>query len=217
MEKEEILFKNVTKMEKQDYEIFSRFWLTKYKRYNYITKVIVCLIFLFLGVYSPIYQIATYGTINSVLLFRLYTHLCVFIVLIMPKGTINEKQNIENNYEFTDSKIIIRTNTYNTQEIIYEKYNPIYRVCETEKYIYFMTLNNSAYILNKDEFIVGKREDFSKYIKEKYKEKYIDFNDSKNKKQFKNLYNKSEVITTALFYAVINIGVLIGISAIFNM
>lgn len=144
-------------------------------------------IFLLFGVLGSIYQIATYGTIDIRLIYRVIMYACIFIGLIIPYNKKSKIQNIEYNYEFTDSKIIIKTNIYNTQEIIYEKYNPIYRVCETEKYIYFITLNDTAYILKKDEFIDGKKEDFIQYIKEIYKEKYIDFNDSQNKKQLINL------------------------------
>ncbi len=192
---EKILFKNTTKMDKESCKSFAYFYNAKYKKYRHITILIVFFVsFLLLGVLSPIYQSVAFGTINFAPVRTGILCLVIFIVRLIPHQMVRNKQDIEFNYEFTKDKIIIKTNTYSTQEIIYDKYNPILRVCEYGEYIYFMTSNNSAYVLKKKEFIEGKKEDFVKYIKEIYKDKYIDFND---KKQIKQLYNDSEIITTA--------------------
>lgn len=215
---EEILFSNTTKMKKDNYEVFSHFYSTKYKRYSYITKLVMFFsAFLLFGVFSPIYQVITLGDVNFSPVYVGIICLAIFIGLFIPSKVKEPKQSMEYNYEFKKDKMIITTNTHNTQEIIYDKYDPIYRVCEYEEYIYFVTLNDSAYILNKDEFNKGKKEEFEKYLKEIYKDKYIDFNNIADKKQFKKLYNKADITTTAWICACIIIGIVIITSACTNL
>lgn len=214
---EEILFKNTTKMKKDDYKILSHFWTVKYNRYIYRTKLIMFFsTFLLFGIFSPIYQAVEFGTVNFYPVYIGIICLFIFISSIMLTKNEEPKQSMEFQFIFKKDKMIIITNIHNTQEIIYDIYNPIYRVCEYEKYIYFITQDGSTYVLNKDEFDKGKKEDFIKYLKEIYIEKYIDFNNIADKKQFKKLYNKSDIIKTVKACAFIIITIIIIISAITN-
>lgn len=191
---EKILFKNTTKIDKESLKAFMHFNNGKYKKYRHITTLVIFFIsFLLLGVVSPIYQSIVIGTINFAPIHTGIFCLIIFIAkLISPQMSII-KQDIELNYKFTKDKMIIETNTYNTQEIIYDKHNPILRVCEFGEYIYFMISNNSAYFFKKKGIIEGKEEDFVNYIKEIYKDKYIDYND---KKQIKQSNKETEIIAT---------------------
>lgn len=194
---EEILFKNTTKLDKECKDQYLYFYYTKYKKYSHITRLVVFLIgFIIYGVVFPIYKTIANETLSFSTIYIGIFCLFSFIVVLLPKRTREDKQNTECNYEFTNEKMIIKTNMHNTQEFIYDKYNPIYKVCEYGEYIYFLNINNTAYCLKKDELIEGKKEDFIKYIKEIYKDKYIDFNDKNNKEQFKQVYDKSVIITT---------------------
>ena len=206
---EEILFNNTTKLEKGIYEEYSHFYYTKYKKYSYRTTLVMFFCaFLLFGVFSPIYQFITFGNVNMapVYIGIIYLAICIG-VLFIPSKIKKPKQNLEYYYEFTKDKMVINTNIHITHEIIYDKYDPIYRVCEYKGYIYFITLNDSAYILNKDEFNKGKKEEFIKYLKEIYKDKYIDFNNTADKQQFKRLYNKSDIKTAAGISTIIILGI----------
>lgn len=206
---EEILFNNTTKLEKEIYEEYSHFYYTKYKKYSYRTTLVMFFCaFLLFGVFSPIYQFITFGNVNMepVYIGIIYLAICIGVLLI-PSKIKKPKQNLEYYYEFTKDKMVINTNIHITHEIIYDKYDPIYRVCEYKGYIYFITLNDSAYILNKDEFNKGKKEEFIKYLKEIYKDKYIDFNNTADKQQFKRLYNKSDIKTAAGISTIIILGI----------
>lgn len=194
---EEILFKNTTKLKKEIYEEYSHFYYTKYKKYYYKTTLVMFFsAFLLFGVFSTIYQFITFGNVNMapVYIGIIYLAICIGVLLI-PSKIKKPKQSLEYYYEFTKDKMVINTNIHITHEIIYDKYNPIYRVCDYKGYIYFITLKDSAYILNKDEFKKGNKEEFIKYLKEIYKDKYIDFNNTADKQQFKRLYNKADITT----------------------
>ena len=209
---EEVLFKNTTKLKKEIYEEYSHFYYTKYKKYYYKTTLVMFFCaFLLFGVFSPIYQAVKLGYVSVWVVYIgiIYLSICIG-VLLSPSKIKKPKQSLEYYYEFTKDKMIINTNIHITHEIIYDKYNPIYRVCEYKGYIYFITLKDSAYILNKDEFNKGKKEEFIKYLKEIYKDKYIDFNNTADKQQFKRLYNKAD-ITTAFWICVLIILLILAI------
>lgn len=211
---EEILFKNTTKLKKEIYEEYSHFYYTKYKKYNYKTTLVMFFsAFLLFGVFSPIYQYIANGNVNMapVYIGIIYLATCIGVLFITPKIK-KPKQSLEYYYEFTKDRIIINTNIHITHEIIYDKYNPIYRVCDYKGYIYFITLKDSAYILNKDEFNKGNKEEFIKYLKEIYKDKYIDFNNTADKQQFKRLYNKAD-ITTAFWICTLIILLILAITS----
>lgn len=211
---EEILFNNTTKLKKEIYEEYSHFYYTKYKKYYYKTTLVMFFsAFLLFGVFSSIYQAVKFGNVNveTVYIGIIYLAICIGVLLI-PSKIKKPKQNLEYYYEFTKDKMIINTNIHITHEIIYDKYNPIYRVCDYKGYIYFITLKDSAYILNKDEFKKGNKEEFIKYLKEIYKDKYIDFNNTADKQQFKRLYNKAD-ITTAFWICTLIILLILAITS----
>lgn len=213
---EEILFKNTTKLKKEIYEEYSHFYYTKYKKYYYKTTLVMFFsAFLLFGVFSPIYQYIANGNVNMtpVYIGIIYLAICIGVLLI-PSKIKKPKQSLEYYYEFTKDKMVINTNIHITQEIIYDKYDPIYRVCEYKGYIYFITLNDSAYILSKDEFNKGKKEEFIKYLKEIYKDKYIDFNNTADKQQFKRLYNKTDIKRAAWISTIIILGIVIITSSL---
>lgn len=211
---EEILFKNTTKLKKEIYEEYSHFYYTKYKKYYYKTTLVMFFsAFLLFGVFSPIYQAVKLGDVSVWVVYIgiIYLSICIG-VLLSPSKIKKPKQSLEYYYEFTKDKMVINTNIHITQEIIYDKYDPIYRVCEYKGYIYFITLNDSAYILSKDEFKKGNKEEFIKYLKEIYKDKYIDFNNTADKQQFKRLYNKAD-ITTAFWICALIILLILAITS----
>ena len=169
--------------------------------------------FLLFGVFSPIYQAVKLGDVSVWVVYIgiIYLSICIGVLLI-PSKIKKPKQSLEYYYEFTKDKMVINTNIHITHEIIYDKYNPIYRVCDYKGYIYFITLKDSAYILNKDEFNKGNKEEFIKYLKEIYKDKYIDFNNTADKQQFKRLYNKTD-ITTAFWICTLIILLILAITS----
>lgn len=96
------------------------------------------------------------------------------IKLGMGNVKINEKALGKMNYEFTNDYMLIY-NELSSQKILYNDISIIKNVCNTERYIYFMTSTKSGWILDKEEISKEDEINFVKYLQDKFKDKFQEF------------------------------------------
>lgn len=167
---EKVLFKNTTKLEKEDYKEISYFFTIKYNIITYCMKVFCfTVLFLLIEVCMPVIDWKTEGKIDfSMIVTEGIIFGVIFLIFLKPKSIEDSDKDIEYKYEFTKDKMVIKTIVYKDQEIIYKTDKSISRVCETDKFFYFMTSNKSAHVVKKDGFDKECGEDFIKYLKERF-------------------------------------------------
>lgn len=194
MEAKEVLFKNTTDVNESCKGDFIQFIWLGYNKYKYWTIMILVVInLLLLGVCRIINQIRIYGKITTSSVAFLVVYLLIFfIVLWLPNRKGKSNANIVYNYEFFDEYMQISSQLA-TEKILYTNTNIIKSVCNTEKYIYFMLSGATGFIIDKSGFDSYDEGAFKSYIENKFNDKYIDFTDKKNKKQYKKIFKVSDI------------------------
>ena len=178
MENEEILFKCETNLNKESLKEFSKFISLKYNKSKYWTLTIIFAVLLLLCIIALIYQInfLKISPKTSIIIFRILFITTLFIMLKLGTGAvkINEKSLGKINYEFTNDYMFIFTEL-SSQKILYSDISIIRNVCNTEKYIYFMTSTKTGLILDKAEIKQENKLNFIKYLQDKFKDKFQEF------------------------------------------
>lgn len=167
-----ILFKNVTKYDKEIYADFLKFhqkvFGLKYSLYTaFVIGLLLILVTMQIKIHNMDFAIILCCVITGFFLWR-YLHPASEI----SKEFNSEKIQDEKEFTFTffEKKIKIRENDKLETYII--KYNELYRVYKTEEFFYLYIDRRHALLINSNSFIIGNSEDFSEFIKKKCKFKY---------------------------------------------
>ncbi len=194
MEEQEILFKNTTNMNEECKRDFIQFIWLKYNKYKYWTIMILMITnLLLLGVWRIINEIRIYGNIStSSSAFVAIYLIMIFAILWLPNQKVKKNDNMVYKYDFLDEYMQVY-NQLAVEKILYENTSLIKNVCNTKRYIYFMISDARGFIVDKNGFDNYNEEEFKKYIENRFNNKYIDFTDKKNKKQYKQLFKISDI------------------------
>lgn len=167
-----ILFKNVTKYNKEIYTDFLKFHQKVFGlKYSFYTAFVIGILLIL---------VATQIRIHNM---DLAIILCFVIVgfflwrYLHPASEVSKEFNsekIQNEKEFTftfyEKKIKIRENDMLDTYII--KYNELYKIYETKDFFYLYIDRTHSLLINTNHFIIGNSEDFSEFIKKKCRLKY---------------------------------------------
>ena len=167
-----ILFKNITKYDKEIYTDFLKFHQKVFGlKYSLYTAFVIGLLLILVAM-----QIRNHNMNLAIILCSIITGFFLWRYL-HPASEVTKEFNsakIQNEKEFTftfyEKKIKIREN--DKLETYMIKYNELYKIYETEEFFYLYTDNRHALLINTNSFIIGNSEDFSEFIKKKCKFKY---------------------------------------------
>lgn len=165
-QKQEILFKNVTKYNSKNYNQFIEFHNKKYALSNNFYTLIMTILL----IYCIILNIKK---LNVPFIFLFLVLLISFLLwrIYFPMKRYQKTQkklnNIkENSYKFSFYNLYFLLD----KKVIY--YFKLYRVFETKDYFYLYINPYYAMLVSKNGFELGTVEDFSKFIKRKCLFKY---------------------------------------------
>ncbi len=165
-----ILFKNKTKYTKQMYKDFLEFHDNKFgfKESFYIIFISMLIIFcIILYIYNKYYLQSI--LFSMILLFFLYWKI-IKPIKEVKKDFNSEKITEEETFKFIFCNSYFKI--FNNLKYSKIRYFNLYKVFETNKFIYFYLDNEHALLLDKDGFYFGDKNDFSKFIKKKCWYKY---------------------------------------------
>ena len=178
MENEKILYKNETTLNKDNLQNFSKFVWLQYYKFKYWATMIFSILFLIFGIVGAIGQVRRFQRIPNTftLVFILFFASIIIVMIKLVKGNVKveeKNKDILCKYEFSNDYLIISTELV-SQKFLYSDLSNIQNVCNTGKYIYIMTNKKTGYIIDKSGFNNYNEQDFTRYLKDKFKNKYID-------------------------------------------
>lgn len=161
----EILFKNTTKYTKETYKQFVEFHSKKYNFQYTLFNVIIIALILFcivLQVSYKYYEIAILTCIvfTCFCLYR-YFHPISVVSKELKGKTIAEEKSFTFKFYEKYFKVFDKLDS-NTV-----KYYKLRRAFETKDFFYLYIDKTHAFIINKENFSIGKPTDFSEFIKKK--------------------------------------------------
>lgn len=188
MENEKILYKNETTLNKDNLQNFSKFVWLQYYKFKYWATMIFSILFLIFGIVGAIGQVRRFQRIPNTftLVFILFFASIIIVMIKLVKGNVKveeKNKDILCKYEFSNDYLIISTELA-SQKFLYSDLSNIQNVCNTGKYIYIMTNKKTGYIIDKSGFNNYNEQDFTRYLKDKFKNKYIDYLDNTKRKSF---------------------------------
>lgn len=164
--KQEILFKNVTKYDSKNYNQFIQFHNKKYAFSNNSYIIIMTILLVYCVILNirqkniPLIFLFI-GLLIGLLLWKIYFPMTRY------QKTQNELNNIKTtHYTFSFYNLYFQVD----KTIMY--YFKLYKVFETKDYFYLYINPNYAMLVSKNGFEVGTTEDFRKFIKKKCLLKY---------------------------------------------
>lgn len=164
------LFKNKTTYSKETYMSFLAFHAKVYNlRYTLYTVfwglVFLLCIFLSFRIKNTLQGISIIFILIGFVAFRIYKP-----KIVAQKELKSDKisNNNINTFSFFDNHFEIKNNN-GTFDFRYFK---LHKIFETKDFFYLYANNEDAFILSKDGFISGTKEDFSTFIKNKCRFKY---------------------------------------------
>lgn len=170
------LFKNRTKYTKQTYKIFVDFHQKNFGIYYFSYTLIFILLFIF----CLIVQLQFHNYTLAILFFIAIIVFVLWRVFHPVREISNElkSDNIQNETEFCFKFFDSRFQVIKGRKFESFSYFKIKHVYETDNFIYLYLDKNHALLLNKDGFVIGKCDDFIKFIKKKcmFRYKYISDN-----------------------------------------
>ena len=165
-----VLFKNITKYDKQTYDEFLKFHNDRFGHmYTFITLLIGIALFYLISM-QVIYH-------NITVAIMLCITLTVFFLwrLLRPISEISKEyksDKIKNKKEFTFSFYEKSFKVRNQMDYEIFKYFKLYKIFETKDFFYLYSDKTHSYIIEKSGFTKGNPDDFSKFLKNKYWWKY---------------------------------------------
>ena len=200
MKNEKVLYKNETIYNKENLKNFSKFTWLQYNKFKYWAIIIFSTLFLIFGITGGIGQVIRYQRIpNTFTLIFILVFISIIMVMIkLAKGNVKIEENNKDvlyKYEFSNDYLLISTELA-SQKILYNDLKNIQNVCNTEKYIYIMINKRAGYIIDKNGFDNYNEQDFTDYMKDKFKDKYIDYLDNVKRKSYTG---KDIIICIAVF------------------
>ena len=166
----EPLFENKTDCSQKDYDIFLESYKNEFATSDYIYIIVyiiffgIC-IFLAFSKKEYILGIALIAGLCIYLWFKLFR-----IAKLVEKTKESQKNGkfFVNKYAFYKNFFTIESTQGNTQFLYFK----LYKIVETKEYFYIYVTREFAYIVSKDGFIKGNKEEFSKFMKKKVFTKY---------------------------------------------
>ena len=159
-----VLFKNVTKYNKENCNNFINFHTNKYGKRELIKYILMFLVFLYIFIFNIIYK-------------NWYFLLALILIGTLIYFTSKQKQEKKRKerkkvkeYTFFFYKRYIKIKYRREYDRIL--YFNIKKIFETEKNFFLYTDDTHSLILDKDGFVVGNEKDFSEFIKKKCPFKY---------------------------------------------
>lgn len=188
MEDEKILYKNETIYNKENLQNFSKFIWLQYNKFKYWAIIVFSTLFLIFGMVGGIGQVIRFQRIPNTftLIFILVFASIIMVMIKLAKGNVKIEENNKDTlykYDFSSNYLLISTEL-TSQKILYTDLNNIQNVCNTEKYIYIMINKRTGYIIDKSGFNNYIEQDFTDYMKCKFKDKYIDYLDNEKKRSY---------------------------------
>ena len=166
-----ILFKNTTQYTPETYAKFLEFHSVKYN-FSYKLGWIYFICFI---IFIVLYQIKYNKNFKSFIIIIAVLAIFFAIKFIYPKLKIKKEfksskiSNSENFiFRFYDKYFKIHSN--GKYSIIY--YHSIYRVYDTDDFFYLYLNKDKSFLIDKTGFSIGTAEEFSQFLKNKYKKKY---------------------------------------------
>lgn len=161
----EIRFQNTTTYNLSEYKKFVEFHAKKYGfKYHLYTLFVMMLL-----IFCMVLQFC-YGNITLGILFVFALVIFIFYRLLHPlfftkKEATSKKiqKQMTNTYTFYDDFVTISNGNDNVKL----KYRQFYKVFEESDRFYLYLNKNHSYILLKNNFSIGKQEDFYTFIKKK--------------------------------------------------
>ena len=160
-----VLFKNITKYDKENRENLINFHTSKYGKKELIKFVLMTIVFIYVFIFNLIYK-----NWYSILMLLLLTMIMYLVYKIKEKKENKRNKNIikEYTFGFYEKYIKIRYRRQ-YQKIIYLN---IKKIFETDKNFFLYTDDTHSLILDKEGFVIGTPEEFSEFIKKKCPFKY---------------------------------------------
>lgn len=159
-----VLFKNVTKYNKENCNNFINFHTNKYGKRELIKYIVMFLVFIYIFIFNIIYK-------------NWYFLLALILIGTLIYFTSKQKQEKKRKerkkvkeYTFFFYKRYIKIKYRREYDRIL--YFNIKKIFETEKNFFLYTDDTHSLILDKDGFVVGNEKDFSEFIKKKCPFKY---------------------------------------------
>lgn len=161
-----ILFKNITKYDKENRENFTKFHQDKYGKRELIKAILIAIAVLYILIFNIIH-ISWYSLIILIVI----PVLIYFVNKLMTKKK-KDKNKKQKNKEFTfyfyERHIKIKCKRQFERMTYFE----IKKVFETEENFFLYTDDKKSMILDKDGFEIGTAKDFAEFIKKKCPFKY---------------------------------------------
>ena len=159
-----VLFKNVTKYNKENCNNFINFHTNKYGKRELIKYIVMFLVFIYIFIFNIIYK-------------NWYFLLALILIGTLIYFTSKQKQEKKRKerkkvkeYTFFFYKRYIKIKYRREYDRIL--YFNIKKIFETEKNFFLYTDDTHSLILDKDGFVIGNEKDFSEFIKRKCPFKY---------------------------------------------
>ena len=166
-----ILFKNVTKYDKEVYTDFLKFHQKIFGlRYSLYTAFIIGMLLILLAMQIHVHNM----NIAIIICFCIAGFfLWRFLHPVSEVSKEFNSEKIQNEKEFTfifhEKNFKVREN--NKLETYIIKYKELYKVFETDNFFYLYIDKTHSLLINKTGFTIGNSEDFSKFIQKKCKYK----------------------------------------------
>lgn len=161
----EIRFQNTTAYNLQEYKKFVEFHAEKYNfRYLFYTLFIsVLLIFCMIAQFSYGKILLGISFIFVLVIFLCYRFLHPLYLTKKEATSAKVQKKMENTYTFYDHFVII----FNGKERVKLGYSKFYKIFEESDRFYLYLDKNHSYVLLKNNFSIGKPEDFYGFMKKK--------------------------------------------------
>ena len=180
----EILFENETEFGKIERKIFKKFIYLKYDilfiLFNY--SIIFTIVIVSLSIYFLIWIIWRFIEEEIYILALVFSAAIIFgiITRIRDEKKKQEKKLYKFKYEFYDEYITIHvnniSNTFISTNKIHFKEIFIKDICEYKGYIFLMQSKIKGWIINENNFTIGNKEEFNRYIQDKFNRKIKYYN-----------------------------------------
>lgn len=159
-----VLFKNITKYDKENCNNFMDFHTNKYGKKELIKYILMFIGFLYILIFNIIYK--NWYFILAVLLLGI---LIYFTKEQKKTKKIKERNRIKE-YTFCFYKMYIKIKYRRESERI--PYLKIKKIFETDKNFFLYTDDTHSLILDKQGFVIGNAKEFPEFIKKKCPFKY---------------------------------------------
>lgn len=169
-----VLFKNKTTYTKSNYRKYLEFHEKKFGRSYYLYTILISILFLFCLIMQIKFK---YYSLFFILILAFFSFLAWrFLHPISEVKKELKKDSLKNEKEFSFifyEKTLKVICDLEYSEIPFRKFKHIY---ETKDFFYLYVNKNHALLVSKEGFIIGNKENFSKFIKNKCNFRYRKIN-----------------------------------------